>query len=1065
MEISRNHLAQAIRLGLFAGIFAGVGAGFASPVLAQDEEDAEQDPTEELEAPDLDRVTVTGSRIQRAGIDTFFPAVTVDAQLLEDRAFTNVADALNEIPTFGNPVATPLGTQDATNVGQNFVNFLGLGAQRTLTLVNGRRFVSANTPLLFSASGGGLVVDFNVIPVALVDRIETVGVGGAPIYGSDAIAGTVNVILNDRYEGAEFTFRKGFTSKGDAETENVLLVAGANSADGKGNVTFSAEWSREEGLPGGSRPRFSEGENDPFFVNQGADGFNLFRDQRINIFTFGGLAHPVGGGLALGAGPGREIPVPSFGIGAFPDGNFYSFAPNGDLRVFNPGNPITGMSIFFAQGGDGEDFFDRVNQISSDVDRGVFSSSMNYDLNNFVRMTADVLFSDGNAEESSNQGGFQTGAFSGSSQALTFSTDHPFLTDQARQVFTDNGIEEFVLSRFNNDIIDSRSLRDQQLWRVSGGLDGDFTIGNRVFNWEVYGVHGESDITTQAEGIIDGRFFNAIDVRQLSEEDLALVDPNTLASIGGQGQVGVGSLVCEAVFQAALDPNFGRETGAGAASTNRTFVDGCIPLNLFGEGIRSDAARDWVTAFQVEKSKNTQTVWNFNIGGDLIDLPGGSVAANVGYERRRETALFEPGASAVPFTRRAPFPTTEGNFDTDEFFVEAVIPVFGDDFRLPGFHALEINGAFRAIDNSLAGSDDVFSLGGQWQPVSDLTIRGNYTESIRAPSLVELFTPITQSFSFADDPCDRRFVNLGPNPDQRRANCIAAGIGDPDNFTSNIVNATAIGNTGGNENLSNEQAEAWSVGFSFEPRWVDNLIVGADFFDVELEDAIVNLGLTSIMVACFDATNFPNTACDQFERNEEGQVVDFLTGFTNAQALRVEVLDFFLDYRFEVADAFGLFSEEMRQRDLGFLRFNTRISRDRRREQSVTGEEIVRARRSFANPQYQGTFDLTWSRKDTRVFWRTAWQNRARLSPTQQNAFFDEDGNQVTSTRHRFISSISITQVLPRWFDFMPQDTSLQLNVDNVLRRTPTTVEQAAGHFGFAELFGRQYSLTLRTRF
>ena len=180
METSRNRLAEAIRLGLFAGIFAGVGAGFASPVLAQDEGEDQQQASEE-DSADLSRVTVTGSRIERAGLDTFYPAITVDRQLLEDRAYTNIAEALNEIPTFGNPDVTPQGAERFL-VGQNFVDFLGLGAQRTLTLVNGRRFVSANVPSNFGESGG-LQVDFNVIPVAMVERIETVGIGGAPIYG------------------------------------------------------------------------------------------------------------------------------------------------------------------------------------------------------------------------------------------------------------------------------------------------------------------------------------------------------------------------------------------------------------------------------------------------------------------------------------------------------------------------------------------------------------------------------------------------------------------------------------------------------------------------------------------------------------------------------------------------------------------------------------------------------------------------------------------------------------------------------------------------------------------
>lgn len=1053
METSRNRLAEAIRLGLFAGIFAGVGAGFASPVLAQDEGEDQAEEQEQTEtAAELGQVTVTGSRIERAGLDTFYPAITVDRQLLEDRAYTNVAEALNEIPTFGNPDVTPQGVQNGFSVGQNFVDFLGLGAQRTLTLVNGRRFVSANVPSVFGESGG-LQVDFNVIPVAMVERIETIGIGGAPIYGSDAIAGTINVITRDRFEGAEFTFRHGFTSKGDAEFENVMMVAGANTADGKGNVTFSAEWFRQGGVAGTARPRFSEGENDVFFSTTEPNRAEMFRDNRINLFTFGGVPSP--SGLFIG----------SLGLGRFPDGNFYQFDSNSNLVDYTPGEPGPG-SAFFALGGDGPDFFDNVEQLQSPLDRGVFTGQFNYDLTNNVRFSSDFLFADSNATELSNQGGFQTFAFGGTSGALQFDADHPFLPQQAREIFDANGIDAFTLHRFNNDIIDSSNDREQQLWRWTGGFEGDFFVGNRRFNWEAYAVHGETDIETESEGIIDGRFLNAIDVRQLTEEDLAAVDPTDLASIGGQGNVGVGDLVCDAVYQAALNPDFGTISGSGV-STDRLFIDGCIPLNVFGQNARSEGAREWVTGDRITTSKIEQTVYNFNVGGELFDLPAGPLGVNVGYEGRRETAVWTPGlGTELPVTRSAPFSETGGEFDTDEFFAEGVVPLLSQDMNIPGFHTLEVNGAVREIDNSQSGKSTVWSAGGNWKPISTLNVRGNYTESIRAPSLVELFAPVTQSFSFADDPCDFRFVDQGPNPDQRRANCIAAGIENPDDFTSDIVNATAQGRTGGNPNLTDEEAESWSVGFTWEPSAVDNLIIGADHFDIELSDAITSLDLTSLMVACFDSSNFPgNPACDAFERNAQGQVVDFQTGQTNAQSFRVEVQDFFVDYRFELANALGLFSEGARDSNLGFLRLNTRISRDRRRQSSVTGEDIVRSSRSFGSPKYQGTFDATWSRNDTRVFWRTLWQNRARLSPSQQTAFFNENGEQVTSTSHRFISNLTVSQALPRWFDWMPQDTRAQVVVNNVFRRMPNKVEQAAGHFGFAELFGRQYSFTLQVRY
>jgi len=1057
MEINRNSLAEAIRLGLFAGLVAGVG--LSAPVFAQDEGDDQQ--TEEgEESADLGRVQVTGSRIERAGLDTFYPAITVDRQLLEDRAYTNIAEALNEIPTFGNPDATPQGVQNGFSVGQNFVDFLGLGAQRTLTLVDGRRFVSANTPSQFGETGG-LQVDFNVIPVALVERIETVGIGGAPIYGSDAIAGTINVITRDRFEGMEATFRHGFTSKGDSEFENVLVVAGANTADGRGNVTFSAEWFRQGGLLGTARPRFSRGQNDVTFFTVESGRAEMFRDARLNLFSFGGLISNPATGFGDFVDPAGSL---GFGpLGIFPDGNFYQFDQNSNLIPFAPGTDVSG-DVVNVVGGDGADFFDEVNQLQSPLDRGVFTGSFDYDLTNSVTFSTDFLFSDANSSELSNQGGFQTWIFGGTSGALQFDADHPFLPQQARDVLAANGIDTFFLHRFNNDIIDSRNFRDQQLWRWTGGFEGDFFIGNRRFNWEAYAVHGETDIETQSEGIVDPRFLNAIDVRRLTEEDLAMIDPADLNEIGGQGAVGAGDLVCESVFQAALDPTFGTVSGNGVA-TDRLFIDGCIPLNLFGQGVRNEAAREWVTADRLTVAKIKQTVWNANIGGDLFDLPGGALAVNVGYEGRREDALWTPGlGTELPLTRSTPFEETGGDFDTDEFFFEGVAPIFGNDFRIPGFHTLEINGAVREIDNSQSGNATVWSAGGNWRPVRDLNIRGNYTESIRSPSVVELFAPVSGSFQFADDPCDSRFVNLGPNPDVRRANCESIGI-DPDTFVSTVVNATVQGRAGGNPDLIEETAESWSVGFTWEPRWVDNLIIGADHFDISLQDAITVLNLEQLMIACFDSTNFPNNAaCQQFQRDQNGQVIDFQSGQTNAESFRVEVQDFFVDYRFEANNLF-FFSEGLSNSDLGFLRINSRISRDRRRQQSVTGEAIVRASRSFNSPKYEGTLDFTWTRRDTRVFWRVDWQNRARLSPTQQTAFFNENGEQVTSTSHRFINNVTISQGLPRWFDWMPQDTRAQVVVNNVFRRMPNKVEQAAGHFGFAELFGRQYSFTLQVRY
>src|SRR4051795_12018287 len=190
-----------------------LGTAFASPALAQTEAQQQQaqqqntavdcaavtDPQKHADcvktqgqnapattgAPPEGAIIVTGSRIPKPNYDTIQPAVVLNSQAIEQRGFVNAADALNELPQFGIPGSSPVGPGQggAFGSGQSFVNFLGLGSQRTLVLINGRRFVSSNTPSLFtSADAPGEQVDLAQINTKLIDRIETIAIGGAPIY-------------------------------------------------------------------------------------------------------------------------------------------------------------------------------------------------------------------------------------------------------------------------------------------------------------------------------------------------------------------------------------------------------------------------------------------------------------------------------------------------------------------------------------------------------------------------------------------------------------------------------------------------------------------------------------------------------------------------------------------------------------------------------------------------------------------------------------------------------------------------------------------------------------------
>ncbi|MEL6322730.1 MAG: TonB-dependent receptor plug domain-containing protein, partial [Pseudomonadota bacterium] len=473
-------LATTLLFGLSGGVWAGAAIaqdadGDVVEVVNETEEEAVQE-----------RIVVTGSRLRRPEYTSVFPTEFIGLEEIERNGFSNVADALNATPGF-NPGIDPIGGQGA-NIGANLTSFLGLGVERTLTVVNGRRFVAGDV-------GGSLAVDLNVIPNALVAGIETVGVGGAPVYGADAIAGTVNILLKEDFEGLDVRGQYGVTEEGDGDNFNVEFTLGANTADGRGNVTFAVQYSDAQGILDTARPDIFT--NEPFISNTAStsvdldgdgvpeelseidvdgDGmpdsvFRLFNatglaGQNVQLFTNGGVASP--GAFFL----------PSLGFGSFGD-DFVQFAPNGDLIPFEAGAAIPGTSAFFAQGGNPFDFFDQAGQVISPLERIAFGSTFKYEFNDYVKFKGDFQAANTRSTELTNQGGFQTFAFDDLSGPITVPLSNPFLNEQALGVLagfglTDPATDTFVLSRFNNDLVGS-GARDSEsfVWRISAGLEGE----------------------------------------------------------------------------------------------------------------------------------------------------------------------------------------------------------------------------------------------------------------------------------------------------------------------------------------------------------------------------------------------------------------------------------------------------------------------------------------------------------------------------------------------------------------------------------------------------------------
>lgn len=965
----------------------------------------------------IEEIVVTGSRIPRAGFDTMQPATVLDSEFLESRAFTNVADALNEIPAFGLPGSSTQGTQASFSVGQSFVNFFGLGSQRTLTLVNGRRFVSSNAPTIFSDGAPGLQVDMNVLPSAMIERVETIAVGGAPIYGADAIAGTVNVIMKSDFEGFEIGGSwADHPGKGDFEERQLDLLWGANYADGRGNVVIAFQYNERDGLIANQRSHLARGWQ--FREPAGESEFTRILVPRgtANIVSRGGVVTP------------DPLLVPNVGLGAVDvdaDGNpvFRQFGPDGSLIPYNVGEP-TGSSIW-SIGGEGL-FLPDLENLFTPVERRIVNGFTSYELAPNVELFGEFLYANTNSTELINQPAYQSGVFGQESFALNFQADHPLLTPTAQQQLAELGLDNFWLQRASVDIGDRRNEQELHLYRFVGGLRGDFQIGDRNVGWEAYYSRGESDSDTRQVELISDRFFYALDVVDTPDGPACRVTADPASR--------------------PTDPS----SEFGTSLPLNIFED-CVPLDLFGEGRPSQAAIDYVSANATSKTQITQEVWALNANMDLFTLPAGEFAIAAGYERRKEGARFDTdGILSGGLGRSVAIGSTAGSYKTDEFYAEFYAPVVSANMDIPFVENLSIEGAFRTVKNSLAGRDETWTIGGRLAPVDDIEFRGNVTRSVRAPAITELFLPLSGQFTFANDPCDQRFVDEGPNPDARRANCIADGIANPDDFTSNVVNASVQGVTGGNVDLDNEKADAWTVGVVLRPRWIDGLTMSVDYVDIDLEDAIEDFTLTQIMESCYDQDNFPNEFCGQFVRTPTGQLpaVDaFQSGFVNAGSRRFKAWMADIDYGLELSEV-GLFS--------GFTNpgsLSARMSLYFPQKDITLIQEAEDDRHGQPDQnKRQGQLNLRWYRDAWSVLWQTRYLGKAVI-----------DTNDTPTSR-------DIRKIDAAWYfnagvsyDFN-ENVRLQLNIDNVFDKTPQPAAIAGGWSNAYGNLGRYVRGSVRIR-
>lgn len=814
-------------------------AGTAAGTIAQQQRNgtpdtAQQAPTTEDSTGDVESIFVTGSRIRRPNLDSPVPVTTVDGAEFFETGKTSVGDTLNQLPALRSTFSQSNSTRFLGTSGLNLLDLRGLGTQRTLVLVNGRRHVAGD--ILNNA----VSVDVNTIPTDLIDRVDIVTGGDSAVYGSDALAGVVNFVLKQNYDGVQVRGQGGISQYGDAGSYYGSVLAGKNFADGRGNIAVNLEYAHQEDFYASGRRNLRQTDSfltvdtDPASAAQGSDGTpdaRFSRDIRSGTYSNAGTFLSYFGG---------DNYTP------------YIFQPNATLAL-QTGTQVGLAPLPSYLGGNGDNFRDG-NQLGLQPKLDRYSANV---IGHFEISPALVPFFEAKYVRSDSLGNASGPFFTGAtgSPRERFFTNNPYLSNQARGIIRDyygvgaNVNQGFLFYKNAVDLTNREEKARRETYRGVVGVRGAF---NDDWNYEVSANYGEFRENTQILGNVNlQRYLLSIDA----------VDAGVAAGGAANGRI-----VCRATVDPAARVAFeGAASASYAQSQLAADVAACVPVNLFGSGNISQGARDYLLQNSVASGKITQFDVSAVVNGDssqLFELPGGPVGFAIGAEYRRETADYiQDAATAAGLTFYNAIPQFDPtSFEVKEVFGEIRIPILKD---VPFFQELTANGAVRFADyKGSAGNVLSYNGGLEWAPIRSLRLRGNYSRAVRAPNLTDLYTPLGQNFATVGDPCSAR--NIGTGAATRAANCRADGV--PAGY--DYVYLSSIGFlSGGNQNLNVEKSDSYTLGGVFQPRFLPGFSFSADYYNITVNDVITAPSAQGILNACYDAATINNQFCALFARN------------------------------------------------------------------------------------------------------------------------------------------------------------------------------------------------------
>jgi outer membrane receptor protein involved in Fe transport len=825
----------------------------AAPVHAQGNADAS--------ANEEQAIIITGSRIQRRDYSSDTPLTTVSNEMLEASADVSIDSSLKELPQFSGGIGatgrggtgiTGMAGQDVQATPTNSpgiatLDLRGIGSNRTLVLLDGRRTQPANATL---------VVDINTIPKAALDGVEVITGGAGSTYGADAVAGVVNFKLKRNFSGVNIDTSLGVSDKGDGRQFDTSILIGGNFADDRGNAMLGVSYSKRNIVFQRDRSFFQEGAADP-----GVSGGSAFFGSSY-VFTPSTNATGVPGVTAGFNFPAAGNPTQAAFNSVFAR---YGVVP-GDVTsaaaslFFNKAaNPLN-ATLFSGVAGrvsgraapnyDGQDpnvkllnngnaaFVSNEGYIQLPLERYSMFGSARYEVTDDIEVYAQGKF---DQNKVSTQSTFAP-AFNQLGVGITFdaatcgaAVGHPVpqdLCDLLRSR-TVNPNAPWGLNQALTFMGPERVTTTTYSYEVLAGLRGN--VGIKDWTFDIFGSHGRTTQTSRYDNFVDLDLYQTV--------------------------IGLPNYGANATF---LQPRI----GLSAKCTSG--------LNPFSTAPVSQDCQDLIEAKIKAVTEISQTQAELNVQGGLFNLPAGEVRFAVGSSYRKNVFDYEPSGpldsqtiNSAVISLNGVLPTT-GEINVKEFYGELLIPVLSD---LPFIKKLELNAGYRYSNYNTAGGVSTWKVTGDWDVNDWLKFRGGYQVANRAPNVAEIFQPgVYTTVNWpGGDPCATHagssaypgYGNRADNPNRAQVlalcSAIAGGFPIGPGYVGNQPQLFPLGRdvTLGNIDLKSEEGRTFTAGLVIRSPFrnsplLSRLTLSVDYYSIVVDGYVSTLSTDYVYRQCFN---------------------------------------------------------------------------------------------------------------------------------------------------------------------------------------------------------------------